>query len=123
MLTVSKKSKGSFGEQQVVSWLRDRGYTVLNCNYFCRQGEIDIIAQRSNTVSFIEVKTRLKSYFDLSQVITPVKRKKIIAAAKNYITRYGRADHIYRFDVALVEKSADNFNINYVQNAFFGTEF
>ena len=117
----SRRYKGNFGEQKVVEWLQKNGYSILRQNYTCRQGEVDIIAQKDEVVAFIEVKTRLKLYFDLSQVITYSKKKKIIATAKNYISRYGDQNKVYRFDVALVEKVDNNFDINYISNAFWGS--
>lgn len=117
----SRRGKGNFGEQKVVDWLQKNGYSILRQNYTCRQGEVDIIAQKDEVVAFIEVKTRLKLYFDLSQVITYSKKKKIIATAKNYISRYGDQNKVYRFDVALVEKVDNNFDINYISNAFWGS--
>jgi putative endonuclease len=123
MLVDSKKNKGQLGEERVVSWLKKNGYQVLDRNFLCRLGEIDIIAQKNDVVSFIEVKTRHRVYFNLSEVINKSKQKKIISAAKKYISRYGSAKYIYQFDVALVEKSMNGFEIDYLPNAFYGAEF
>ena len=118
------KIKGYFGEAQVVSWLQQQGYTVLWQNYTWRAGEIDIIARKGETVSFIEVKTRMTTYFDLSELITQSKQKKIIHTAKKYIAAHGSASFSYQFDVALVEKLTTGlFSINYISNAFYGVEF
>jgi len=117
------KSKGFLGEQQVVNWLQKAGYTILAQNYTCKFGEIDIIAQKQNVISFIEVKTRFITYFDLSELITLGKQRKIIATAKRYIALYGKPDQIYQFDVALVEKTPDGLIVTYLENAFYGSEF
>ena len=117
------KSKGFLGEAQVVTWLKQNGYHILCQNYACKTGEIDIIAQKDEFVCFIEVKTRFITYFDLSELITPSKQKKIINTARRYIALYGNHQQVYRFDVALVEKMPDGLIVNYIPNAFGGAEF
>ena len=118
------KVKGFIGEATVVNWLLQHGYTVLAQNYTCKLGEIDIIAKKGDVISFIEVKTRLRTYFDLSELITVSKQRKIILTAKRYIGFYGNNKQIYQFDVALVEKSQiGQLNVNYLANAFHGSEF
>ena len=117
------KPKGFWGEQQVVNWLQKYNYTILTQNYACKFGEIDIIAKKQNVISFIEVKTRVTTYFDLSELITPSKQKKIIATAKRYIALYGKQHQVYQFDVALVEKTSQGLIVNYIANAFYGSEF
>ena len=120
----SKKQAGNFGEMQVTSWLKQQGYQILQCNYACKVGEIDIVAKKDQQLCFVEVKTRLKSYFDLSEVITPTKQRRIVAAAKYYLlcSNYSGKE-LCRFDVALVEKSTTGFEIRYLPNAFYGSEF
>jgi putative endonuclease len=117
------KPKGFLGENQVVSWLLQNGYTVLQQNFACKFGEIDIIAQKDEIVCFIEVKTRFTTYFDLSELVNFTKQKKIIATAKKYIALYGNTSQVYRFDVALVEKTPEGLFVNYIPNAFYGSEF
>jgi len=117
------KPKGFFGEQQVVRWLQQNGYTIITQNYACKFGEIDIIAKKQDIISFIEVKTRFITYFDLSELITTSKQRKIIATAKRYIALYGNCRQIYQFDVALVEKTPEGLIVSYIANAFYGSEF
>ena len=118
------KVKGVFGETQVVNWLKAHNYKVLAQNYSSKMGEIDIIAQKGEIVSFIEVKMRLTKYFALSELVTPSKQRKIIMTARRYIALYGKVNQIYQFDIALVEKSDnDDFKIEYLPNAFYGSEF
>lgn len=120
---MSTKPKGFLGEAHVASWLQQNGYAILRQNYTTKLGEIDIIAKKDNMISFIEVKTRFTTYFDLSELITPSKQKKIILTARRYIALYGNHQDIYRFDVALVEKTPECLVVSYIENAFYGTEF
>ena len=49
---------GRAGEDYTAHWLREQGYAILVRNWRCRWGEVDIIAQKGETVAFVEVKTR-----------------------------------------------------------------
>jgi len=120
----SNKLVGNQGELLVSDWLTAHGYRILFRNYLCRGGELDIVAVKGSALSFVEVKTRLSQYFDLSEVITNSKRKRMIFAAKRYLFENARfSDYTHQFDVALVEKNGADFKIRYLPNAFHGTEF
>lgn len=114
----SKKEIGNFGEDFVINKLQKDGFKILEKNYRKKFGEIDIIASKQNLIAFIEVKTRKSIYFDLSQVIVSSKQKKIIMTAKEYLCSKNLYDHIFRFDVALVECKNNKFEIKYFENAF-----
>lgn len=115
----SLKSKlGNHGEELVSEWLHNQGFHVKERNYRKRFGEVDLIATKGNVIAFIEVKTRKANYFNLSEVITQSKQKKIILTAKYYIAVNNCEDRVIRFDVALVEKKENNFEIKYIPNAF-----
>jgi putative endonuclease len=100
--------------------LQTQGYTVQARNYSWRGGEIDIIAQKDNSVMFIEVKMRQHHYFSLSEIITSSKQRKIIATARKYIHENASwHETIYRFDVALLELLNDGtYTTTYIPNAF-----
>ncbi len=110
---------GNQGEVHVVAWLKQNNYLILSCNYRSKYGEIDIIAQQKKVIAFIEVKLRSNNYFNLSEVITISKQKKIIATAQQYYVQYLKnASLILRFDVALLHKQNDAFSLEYIPNAF-----
>ena len=109
---------GKEGEEFVVANLQSRGYFILDCNYRKRFGEIDIIAKKGNVIAFVEVKARITKYFNLSEVINYSKQKKIILTAKHYVMSKGIKDKVLRFDIALVEKQNNAYNLNYIKNAF-----
>ena len=75
---MNSKELGKIGEKHVEDWLSSQGSIILARNYRWRGGEIDIIAQHDNVVSFIEVKMRQHHYFALSEIITPTKQRNII---------------------------------------------
>jgi len=109
---------GFNGEQAVAAWLKKQGYVILTCNYRTRCGEVDVIAQRAETVCFVEVKTRKTKYFPISLAITTTKQKRIARAAKWYIAINNLNNHVLRFDIALVTWSAQEPAIEYIPNAF-----
>lgn len=111
---------GKAGEDFTRQWLKDNNYTILATNYRTKYGEIDIIAQQKNMLAFVEVKLRSQDYFNLSQVITASKQKKIIASAKEYALchKVSHNTHIFRFDIALLHGTKGNFSLEYIPNAF-----
>ena len=62
-----KIKKGKWGEDKAAEFLKGKGYSIIERNYRCRCGEIDIIAERAGTVHFVEVKTvdRYRIYEDV----------------------------------------------------------
>jgi putative endonuclease len=107
---------GGRGETKVVDYLVHEGFAIIERNYQIRGGEIDIIAQKKELLIFVEVKTRATPTAALSEVITRSKQKKIIFTAKHFLVTHQYHNHVYRFDIALVEGSG--LTINYIPNAF-----
>ncbi len=109
---------GKEGEDFVATWLQEQGYTICAANYRYAGGEIDLIAKKNEILAFVEVKNRRSHYFNLSEVITRSKQRKITHVARRYIVEYGMSSYVYRFDVALIEGIGKNRNISYIENAF-----
>jgi putative endonuclease len=107
---------GVAGETKVVNHLQQEGFTILKRNYRLKEGEIDIIAKKKELLIFVEVKTRAIPTYALSEVITRTKQKKIIFTAKHFLVTHHYQDHVYRFDVALVEGA--DLTLTYIPNAF-----
>jgi putative endonuclease len=117
----NRKLLGNKGEERVVVYLEQQNVTILEKNFTCRYGEIDIIAQKNGLIAFIEVKTRTHKLFPLSQIITPTKQQKIIRSAHYFLVKYfsGSADTMrHRFDIAMVTYENGQEEINYIPNAF-----
>lgn len=117
-----RKERGAQGEQLVARYLEKDGFHVLARNYTHRRGEVDIIAEQGKFLVFVEVKTRMHSFFDLTEVVNQAKQKRIIIAAKNFIFEHAIYDKIYRFDVALIENLELGL-ISYIPNAFTEQEY
>ena len=96
---------GKQGEEVVAQWIIDRGGKILHHRWRWRRGEIDLIGIESNTLLFIEVKTRNRSNWDANGLlaITPQKQAKILTTAQLFLVKYPHlAEYPCRFDVAIV---------------------
>ncbi len=110
------RQRGTEGEERVAQYLERHGFTVLAKNYTLWTGEIDIIASKQDLIVFVEVKLRTKTYFDLSDVITYSKQRKIIGVAKWYLAAHNHETKTGRFDVALIDKATGR--LTYLADAF-----
>ena len=111
---------GVMGETRAAEYLRSEGYTILARNFRTRAGEIDIIAEKSGTVVFVEVKTwNALSEVDLEYSIDRRKRLRILGAAKAFLARNrDLAEEGLRFDVLLLDGSSSR--VMHIEEAFCG---
>ena len=104
------------GEDLAVAFLSERGLTIVQRNYRCRLGEIDLIARDASTTVFVEVRRRKSSAFGgAAGSITAGKRLKLIRAAQHYISRLPSAPQC-RFDALLIEGEPPR--IEWIRDAF-----
>jgi putative endonuclease len=113
-----KIEKGKEGELLVAQHLQKHGYTILTQNYRKRFGEVDIVAQKKDTVAFVEVKWRHNPLVDPAELIGFSKQKKIISIAKHFLAQHNEEEIICRFDVALIEDNNNSITLQYIENAF-----
>lgn len=106
---------GSQYEVLAKKYLIQNHYAILEMNYRCKSGEIDIIARDDEYIIFIEVKYRSSAKFGYPrESVNYYKQKRIIAAAKYYLFSHKYYDRNCRFDV--LEILYDQ--ITYIKNAF-----
>lgn len=120
MLSLNK-SLGTYGEDLAEQFLREKGYYIIQKNFRCRLGEIDIIASDKNYITFIEVKTRYNNHYGSpAEAITISKQKKLYKLAQVYIFQKRLINYNFRFDVieVLIDSKTNNPNINLIQDAF-----
>ena len=104
------------GEDMAVAFLEKRGLRIVERNYRCRLGEIDLIARDGATTVFVEVRKRKSSAFGgAAGSITGAKRMKLIRAAQHYISRLSTPPQC-RFDALLIE--GDPPRIDWIRDAF-----
>jgi putative endonuclease len=116
-----KASLGIRGEELAAGWLRQHGYTIRDRNWRSGRTEIDIIAENSEYIVFVEVKTRSADYqVSPADAVNVPKQRTIIFAASNYINNY-RISLEARFDIITVIFSGQQWEIDHIENAFYPT--
>ena len=113
---------GKWGETQVANYLRQRGYEILEMNYRCRLGELDIVASKGRFLAFVEVKLRRSAHIMAArEAVTGAKQHKLRAAALLYLQSHPTRLQP-RFDVAEIYApqgtGTRHPHINYLENAF-----
>jgi len=115
------KETGDLGEEISENFLLESGYTILDKNFRCNIGEIDIIAREGNYICFIEVKTRYGDLFGRPcEAVTFSKQQKISKVAQIYIMKKRLYKFYFRFDVieVILNKDDDSYSIKFIKNAF-----
>lgn len=109
-------SKGNDAEQRAATFLQQHNLVLLEKNYRCRFGEIDLIMRDDDTVVFIEVRMRTNPHYGgAAASITPTKQTKLIRAARHYLAAHDD-DFPCRFDAILISGEREN-EIEWIRNA------
>ena len=112
-----KKIIGNMGEEKIAWHYRIKGYKVIARNFSCRYGELDIVAQKRDTIAVVEVKTRKNSNFaDAKDYVDYKKQARIKRATDIFLQLNKLTEYNIRFDVA--EVYTENRTINIIENAF-----
>jgi putative endonuclease len=106
---VLSRAKGDIAEQKAREFLVDNGYRILETNFYCVEGEIDIIAFKDGTIHIVEVKSGFT--FEPIYNITSKKLKKIIKTTKFFI-KSKKLNLPYCIDAMIVKKDS----IEHIEN-------
>ena len=99
--------------------MKKNGYRILERNYVCKLGEIDIIAKEKDTLTFIEVKTRTSNLFGPPQLsVTPSKQMQLSKAALYFLKEKRLGDVKARFDVVAIVLGPRGEEIELIKDAF-----
>lgn len=110
---------GKLGEEMAVEYLQKEGYTILETNWTFEKAEIDIIAQKENTLAVVEVKTRSSLEFGLPQDFVKPKKIQLLVKAVNAFVIEKDLDIEVRFDIIAINKEGKSFVIEHLIDAFF----
>ena len=119
-----RRPLGAAGEKAVAAYLRSRGYAILDVNWRCRIGEIDVVAAKDGILAFVEVRSRsrksLGSFGTPLESITPKKQLTLRRCAEAYLQRSPSSPSRIRFDCAGVVFGDDGTHaaVDYVEDAF-----
>ena len=115
----SKQIIGRIGEEKAYKYLQHKGYQILERNFRCKLGEVDIIAKDKNKdLVFVEVKTRRTfEYGRPSEAININKKEHIYKVAKYYIIRNKIYSEAIRFDAIEILLGRTCF-LHHIKQAF-----
>ena len=110
------RDSGRRAEDAAAIFLQQRGLIIVERNYQCRYGEIDLIARDGDALVFVEVRMRKSSAFGgAAASITPAKRDKLLRAARHYLSGCARTPPC-RFDALLID--GGNAAPDWLKNVF-----
>ena len=114
------RDRGDTVEIFICKHLQQNGHQILQRNFYCRMGEIDIISSIGQTLVFTEVRYRKSaSFMDPLETIDPKKCQRIIRTAEYFLKAVnGFTDHDMRFDVITVTGRVSPASIQWIENAF-----
>lgn len=115
-------SFGQWGEEQACTYLKQHGFRIVERNFRCRTGELDIVAKKDETLCFVEVKSRRSVMLGWpGEAVTTEKQRRMRSAAAFYmrrkpVWREGIAN--LRMDVIEVLRCGERTYIRHTENAF-----
>ncbi len=99
-----KKRLGDAGERAAREHLEAKGYTILDTNFRCPYGEVDIVATEADSLVFVEVRTRSGDSFGRpEESVTPGKERRLIATAETYMQERPGLPSQWRIDLVAVD--------------------
>jgi putative endonuclease len=102
-------AKGKEGENKAVKYLQTHGYKIVEKNYYCKGGEIDIIAHKNEVFHFVEVKSGIG--FEPVYNITPAKIKRIIKCIYQYLKKH-KIKSAFCLDAIIIKEN----DIEFIKN-------
>ena len=116
---MNTKIVGNEGEDRAASYLLKKGYEILERNWRTSRGEIDIIAYKSQTIVFVEVKTLPNGTLDMIQKeLNRQKQQRILKTSKCYLLNHRQYSNSYvRFDVIVIDMPGLEA-VYHIENAF-----
>jgi putative endonuclease len=115
-----RRALGAAGEDAVAAWYQAAGYEVLDRNWRCRDGELDLVVAGPGVVVFCEVKTRRSDAFGTpAEAVTREKQLRIRRLAIHWLGARGTRAPSLRFDVASVRKQPGQAPVIEVLEAAF----
>ncbi len=114
-----RKSLGKAGEDLAERYLKRQGYAIVERNYRCPLGEIDLIALNKRVVVFVEVKTRRVDTSGAPlESVNAVKQRRLKRTALHYLNKHRLHDRDVQFDVVGISLRSDPPAVQHVRHAF-----
>jgi putative endonuclease len=114
---------GFRGERIAERWLARKGWRVIQRRFRDGHRDLDLIAERSGTIAFVEVKARSGEAFGTPmEAVDWRKRRELVRSARMWISLHGQPGESYRFDVIGVLMARERIMVRHVENAFGVTQ-
>jgi putative endonuclease len=109
-------SAGAAAEDHGLAWLEAQGLSLVERNFRCRVGEIDLVMREGPVTVFVEVRFRARgNHGSAAETVSPTKQRRLSAAARHYLQRHpDAARRPCRFDVLAITGE----RIDWIENAF-----
>jgi putative endonuclease len=115
-----RRRLGDAGEDAVAAWYQAAGYRVIERNWRCRAGELDVVVTIGDTLVFCEVKTRASTRFGVPvEAVTEAKQRRLRMLAARWLAEHNVRRRSLRFDVASVMRGTDGqLSVEVLEDAF-----
>jgi|SRR5690554_1950494 len=119
MALTKRQILGKSAEHYALRFLLDRGLRLVERNWHCRFGELDLVMQDRDSLVFVEVRLRNHPQVSAMESVDLHKQKKLIASAQAFLQANQQwQSHDCRFDVLAGSKTGNDFSFDWLQNAF-----
>ena len=117
-VTTIPANKGQMAEELACRYLQQQGLNLIEKNYRCRQGEIDLVMRQGDSLVFVEVRQRSQTGFGgAAASVTAKKQEKLRLTALHYLQHKAPRAHA-RFDVVAVQGDTTQQHIEWIRDAF-----
>lgn len=115
-MNINNYQLGKMGEKIAEEYLLNNKYEIIEKNFYCKQGEIDIIAKKEQYIIFVEVKTRNSlKYGRPAEAVNNKKMQHLIKSSQYYLYKNNIKDKFIRFDVIEILIEDKRININHIK--------
>lgn len=116
-MTQDKRATGNAAEYEACRYLQQQGLKLLERNFHCKGGELDLIMRDGHSIVFVEVRYRKNSHYGGALLsITRAKQRKLLHAA-NFYLQASKQHHLpCRFDVIAMQAARGGFAIEWLKN-------
>jgi putative endonuclease len=116
---VSTRKVGQQAEELAAEFLVSQGYVVVERNFTCRFGELDLVALRDGLVCVVEVRMRSSNMWgDPALTVSWAKQRRVLKATLHYLMRQGWTGRMVRFDVIAIVGRGPGAQLEHIPNAF-----
>jgi putative endonuclease len=113
---------GAAFERLAAEYLQARGLVLIETNFTCRAGEIDLVCDDRGTLVFVEVRARKNArHGEPIETVSAAKRRRLIKAAQLYLLRRNVGERACRFDVVAIEGEGPGARVTHYVDAFDAT--